>query len=591
MPTSKKTRNSRTANSKKRKSWLASFWARRFAKPAVVVVAFMVVGTASLLWAMAASTTSSLWGGNIVPATVSSSDTSNIELGLRFKVDVAGYVTGVRFYKSAQNTGVHTGSLWDNKGNLLSTVTFSNETPSGWQSADFAQPVSVAANVVYVISYHAPSGHYSYNTKYFSKSAFTNGHLTAIRNSSTRPNGIYAKSSGTAFPSTGGNGTNYWVDVLFTTSLLGSQAAPAAPSAVSAVAQDSSNVLVTWQASQSANPITSYTVYRNGSKLADASTSLSYTDTTVTGGATYNYQVQAMDSTGATSVLSAVATVTVPPATTGSVTTCPLPAYPSASCTGVPAGIALTDYTGPTTITTAGTVIDGKKITSCLEIDAPSVVIKNSTISCNPGGGDAIASYDGAYSGTPLFIEDSEIDCKNLTGTTAVGDTNITTYRLNIHGCENGYDIDAYVTINDNYIHDLANSADSHTDGIQFAIGHYVSATNHSIINGVEQVIINHNTIMSRGAAGQPAGTTSAIISNRGSVDHDVLIQNNLLAGGAFALYCEQNGTGINYQVIGNRFSTIYYPTVGAYGASTDCSDETQSGNTYYESGQAFTLQ
>ena len=41
---------------------------------------------------------------------------------------------------------------------------------------------------------------------------------------------------------------------------------------------------------------------------------------------------------------------------------------------------------------------------------------------------------------------------------------------------------------------------------------------------------------------------TSAIISNRGG-DTNILIENNLLAGGAYTLYCEQNANGVNYRV------------------------------------------
>jgi hypothetical protein len=124
MPASKNTSSSSKTNSKNKKktSWLSGFMTRRYAKPAVAVVAFMIVGAATMVWAMAATTTSSLWSNGTVPVTLSSSDTSNIELGLRFKSNVAGYVTGVRFYKSAQNTGTHTGSLWDNNGKLLPRV-------------------------------------------------------------------------------------------------------------------------------------------------------------------------------------------------------------------------------------------------------------------------------------------------------------------------------------------------------------------------------------------------------------------------------------------------------------------------------------
>jgi hypothetical protein len=59
---------------------------------------------------------------------------------------------------------------------------------------------------------------------------------------------------------------------------------------------------------------------------------------------------------------------------------CALPKYPDATCTGVPAGTTLTNYIGSTTITTAGTVIDSKIINSCVVVNAPGVVIKNSKI-------------------------------------------------------------------------------------------------------------------------------------------------------------------------------------------------------------------
>ena len=37
---------------------------------------------------------------------------SAVELGVKFRSDVAGYITGIRFYKGAGNTGTHVGHLW-----------------------------------------------------------------------------------------------------------------------------------------------------------------------------------------------------------------------------------------------------------------------------------------------------------------------------------------------------------------------------------------------------------------------------------------------------------------------------------------------
>ena len=82
---------------------------------------------------------------------------------------------------------------------------------------------------------------------------------------------------------------------------------------------------------------------------------------------------------------------------------------------------------------------------------------------------------------------------------------------------------------------------------------------------------------------------TSAIISH--SASDDVLIEGNLLAGGAYTLYCPYaNGSTTNYRVINNHFSTQFSPKVGAFGASSDCSDEVLSGNVLHETGDPITL-
>jgi uncharacterized protein (TIGR03437 family) len=132
---------------------------------------------------------------------------------MKFQSSVPGQVMGVRFYKGSQNTGTHVGRLWSRTGALLATVTFSNETSSGWQQANFSSPVAINANTTYVISYRAPNGRYSANTGYFSNSV-TNGPLTALRNGQDGSNGVY-KYGSTGFPTSTWYSCNYWVDVVF----------------------------------------------------------------------------------------------------------------------------------------------------------------------------------------------------------------------------------------------------------------------------------------------------------------------------------------------------------------------------------------
>jgi hypothetical protein len=148
-----------------------------------------------------------------VPATVSTADDNAVEVGMKFRSDVAGTVTGVRFYKGSANTGTHTGHLWSAAGTLLASVTFTGETASGWQQASFSSPVAITANTTYVVSYFAPNGSYSSNSGYFS-SAADKAPLHGLASGTEGPNGVY-RYGATAFPTDSFNNTNYWVDAMF----------------------------------------------------------------------------------------------------------------------------------------------------------------------------------------------------------------------------------------------------------------------------------------------------------------------------------------------------------------------------------------
>ncbi len=165
----------------------------------------------------AGTTPLSLWNDATTPGLLADPDTSAIELGVKFQSDVAGFITGIRFYKSSQNTGTHVGSLWSSAGQLLAQATFSNETASGWQQVNFANPVSIQQNAMYVASYHTNVGRYSVDEGYFA-SSYTNGHLRALQDGENGGNGVYVYNANPTFPSSTFASSNYWVDVVFTTS-------------------------------------------------------------------------------------------------------------------------------------------------------------------------------------------------------------------------------------------------------------------------------------------------------------------------------------------------------------------------------------
>ena len=159
---------------------------------------------------------STIWAATTTPAVAAASDTGAVELGVKFRPTVAGYICGVRFYKGSGNSGTHVGKLWSSTGTLLASATFTNETATGWQQVDFASPVAVIANTVYVASYYAPVGRYAVNSNYFT-AGVTSGPLYALSNSESGGNGVYLYGSG-GFPTNTYQSSNYWVDVVFTTS-------------------------------------------------------------------------------------------------------------------------------------------------------------------------------------------------------------------------------------------------------------------------------------------------------------------------------------------------------------------------------------
>ena len=156
-----------------------------------------------------------IWPSSARPGREDDGPSSPVELGVKFKSDVAGTITGIRFYKAAANTGVHIGNLWSSTGTLVGTATFANETTSGWQQVLFATPVTIASNTVYVASYHAENGHYSEDDYYFQGKGVDNPPLHALTNGVAGGNGVYAYGTSSAFPNQTYNAANYWVDVLF----------------------------------------------------------------------------------------------------------------------------------------------------------------------------------------------------------------------------------------------------------------------------------------------------------------------------------------------------------------------------------------
>jgi hypothetical protein len=166
-------------------------------------------GSRAINWAE-----TSIWRSQALPEVADAGDAAAIEVGVRFRSHVKGWITGIRFYKSSANTGLHVATLWSGTGAKLASAAFTTETPSGWQQLSFARRVPIQADTTYVASYHTNAGHYSADPFYF-VAGRDNGTLELLEGTAASGNGVYRYSAQSAFPTKSRRWTNFWVDVVF----------------------------------------------------------------------------------------------------------------------------------------------------------------------------------------------------------------------------------------------------------------------------------------------------------------------------------------------------------------------------------------
>lgn len=312
------------------------------------------------------------------------------ELGMKFRSDESGYVTGVRFWAGTQNLGAHTGELWSSSGQLLATATFSASNVGGWQQVYFSAPVAISANTTYVVSYHTTSPNVADTPGAFATAGIDNLNLHGLASGVDGNNGVFALGSASAFPvSSDGTSSNYWVDAIFSDHV---PVAPTAPFDFKATPNSSTAVAITW--TDSAGEVTAYQIERstdgvNYKPLAQVFGQNQYVDSNLLPNTTYYYRMSAQNA-GSFSWTEVTQTTTPNPATgtfaaldtttqgtwtgtygadgyeiLGSDTTTPsLPAYARLSFSGQQSWVWQQSSTDPRAAQTAPG--SGTRIASCL---------------------------------------------------------------------------------------------------------------------------------------------------------------------------------------------------------------------------------
>ncbi|GII30604.1 DUF4082 domain-containing protein [Planotetraspora mira] len=229
------------------------------------------------------------------------------------------------------------------------------------------------------------------------------------------------------------------------------------------------------------------------------------------------------------------------------------PAFPTPSCTGVPAGKKLralaSNMSGDTyRVTKAGTVLDGVHVSGTLLITAANVTVRNSLID-----GDVKNEYDRKI--YPFTISDSTIGPESgCDSTPGLWNAEFTATGVHIRNHVDGVSVSGdNVKVRDSFIILCSHSGD-HSDGIQ-------------TVGRGDGLIFDHNTVDQSDA---PDHTAPVFLVDPST---GVSVTNNLLIGGTYTIRLRASeGTVAKNNLVANK-SWDYGPS------DSDCGTTDWSGN------------
>lgn len=234
--------------------------------------------------------------------------------------------------------------------------------------------------------------------------------------------------------------------------------------------------------------------------------------------------------------------------------------YPTAATTGYSG--SLTTQVGNVTSSSNGQVIELLDITGQVIINHTNVTVRN----CRIRTGNDENAIGVRCNSTGAYVHHNEIDGGSTGSYVGILGT-VTAEYNNIHHFENGIVAGSNSTIQHNYIHDLGSvAATPHYDGIE--------------CNGGSNLTIYHNTIIN-----DYTQTSGVMLDNADSGLSTISVDDNVIIGGAYALYCDgQFGGGAvtGVSITNNKIGPGFYGSFN-YNSTTP----TSTGNTNLYSGIA----
>ncbi|MDL5352377.1 DUF4082 domain-containing protein [Microbacterium sp. zg-YB36] len=442
-----------------------------------MATALLALVTAGLIAAPAVAVpevaTTGIFADDLEPETTADIDRSQVELGVRFRPGTSGSVTALQYYQGERSGAVTTATLWGSDGSVLARVSFEESAEVGWRTIGLETPVELTAGSQYTVSYNAPRGRYPVIEEDLDSARQQNGF--ALRAGA----GVFRYGDTSEVPTDTHEGSNYLVDIVYLPTDGGAEQPPAPTPTASPTPRPT--------ATPSPTPTPTRTPTPTPTPTAEPMPTPTAEPTPPSGGIV---------------VLGR--------------------SFPSAETTGVPAGTALTRYTGPCEIQTAGFVIDAKQVDCDLRILARDVEIRNSAIN-----GSVYADYNA--NAASFTITDSEVNAGNGPGT-GIGDAYFTATRVEVTGGTRSINCYGNCTVQDSYVHGQFHD----TSGVHHESGIRIN-TNSNLI---------HNTIACDAPDFAPDAGCSAAIT--GYPDFDP-VQNNTVDGNLIRAgsggYCAYGGS------------------------------------------------
>lgn len=267
-------------------------------------------------------------------------------------------------------------------------------------------------------------------------------------------------------------------------------------------------------------------------------------------------------------------TTTIPPPSTtsttptSSTTVTPPPSgdFPTAANTGATGPLTdVTPASGEQIVDGTGTVYSGKRVHGTLTVLGCGVTLRDVEVDAgvkpsNPVNStpDVFAIWDKAPEGCTTTIDHVTVSTPaGQYATEAVRDAFGSTQHitaLRAIGQQLGITVGGGDVIQDSYVELASTMRGDHNEAV--------------LDDGTTGLTITHNTMLN------PNGQTSvlSLFTEFGS-NHDILVQDNLLAGGGYTCYCGDGASdnagkaarASNVSFVDNLFSERYFPSVGAF--------------------------